>query len=225
MHRQFFKKQIILLTLQIEKADSILLNQVGVYFQDLHNNQDISEAMKKENNPVYDRNTLEFVTVALEYCTFVESANRSELLDFVDKATKILPLLYLKASLLPAIKPDELFEPEMSVTEEMYESVRSSIAALLEDKDSYLDTFHPDMAYSETPIIAFISENLADVYQDVGNFVSLFRQGNEFVMRETIGLCYQNFSNYWGQPLLNALKALHHLRYADESLNELKESE
>ena len=59
MHRQFFKKQIILLTLQIEKADSILLNQVGVYFQDLHNNQDISEAMKKENNPVYDRNTLE----------------------------------------------------------------------------------------------------------------------------------------------------------------------
>lgn len=47
MHRQFFKKQIILLTLQIEKADSILLNQVGVYFQDLHNNQDISEAMKK----------------------------------------------------------------------------------------------------------------------------------------------------------------------------------
>ena len=131
MHRQFFKKQIILLTLQIEKADSILLNQVGVYFQDLHNNQDISEAMKKENNPVYDRNTLEFVTVALEYCTFVESANRSELLDFVDKATKILPLLYLKASLLPAIEPDELFEPEMSVTEEMYESVRSSIAALL----------------------------------------------------------------------------------------------
>ena len=206
--------------MQIEKADSILLNQVGVYFQDLHNNQDISEAMKKENNPVYDRNTLEFVTVALEYCTFVESANRSELLDFVDKATKIL-----KASLLPAIEPDELFEPEMSVTEEMYESVRSSIAALLEDKDSYLDTFHPDMAYSETPIIAFISENLADVYQDVGNFVSLFRQGNEFVMRETIGLCYQNFCNYWGQPLLNALKALHHLRYADESLNELKESE
>lgn len=181
--------------------------------------------MKKENNPVYDRNTLEFVTVALEYCTFAESANRSERIDFVDKATKILPLLYLKAALLPAVEPDELFEPELSVTEKMYESVRSGIAALLEDKDSYLDTFHQDMAYSETPIIAFISENLADVYQDVGNFVSLFRQDNEFVMREAIGLCYHNFCEYWGQPLLNALKALHHLRYADESLNEVKENE
>ncbi len=180
--------------------------------------------MRKENNPVYDRNTLEFVTVALEYCKFVESSDWV-LPDFVDKATKILPLLYLKAALLPAIEPNELFEPEMSVTEEMYESVRYRIAALLEDKDSYLETFLPDMVYSETPIIAFISENLADVYQDVGNFVSLFRQGNEFVMREIIGVCYQNFCNYWGQPLLNALKALHHLRYADDSLNEIKESE
>lgn len=163
---------------------------------------------------------MEFVTVALEYCTFVESASRADPLDFVDKASKILPLLYLKAALLPAIEPDELFEPEMSVTEEMYESVRSGIAALLKDKDSYLETFHPDMAYSETPIVAFISENLADVYQDVGNFISLFRQGNEYVMREAAGLCYQNFRDYWGQPLLNALKSLHHLRYADESFNE-----
>ena len=26
--------------------------------------------MEKENNPIYERNTLEFVTVALEFCTF-----------------------------------------------------------------------------------------------------------------------------------------------------------
>lgn len=30
--------------------------------------------MEKENNPIYERNTLEFVTVALEFCTFVETA-------------------------------------------------------------------------------------------------------------------------------------------------------
>lgn len=176
--------------------------------------------MIKEGNSIYERNTLEFVTVALEYCSFVENAVNTGVFDFVDKATKILPLLYLKASLLPQLESEELFEPEFHITEEMYDSIRSSIAALLADKDIYLDTFHADMKYSETPIASFISENMADIYQDVGNFIALFREGNEIVMREALSLCYHNFCDYWGQPALNALKALHCLRYADEELKE-----
>ena len=172
--------------------------------------------MEKENNPIYERNTLEFVTVALEFCTFVENAGGSGLFDFLDKAVKLLPLLYLKATLLPEAEEDEDADPELTVTEDMYESVRNRIAGLLGEKDSYLETFHPDMQYSDTPIAAFISENLADVYQDTGNFISLFRQGNEAVMLEAIALCRNNFREFWGQQLLNALKALHAVRYSEE---------
>lgn len=180
----------------------------------------------KENNPIYDRNTLEFVTVALEYCTFIETARQTDQFTFVDKMVKLLPLLYLKASLLPAVTPNEEIDPELTVTEEMYESVRNQIALLLGDKDTYLETFHPDMPYSETPIAAFVSENLADVYQDTGNFVSLFRQGMEEIMQEAIALCRENFRSYWGQQLLNALKALHAIRYdADENLESMEEVE
>lgn len=185
----------------------------------LHNHSlliDISKEMEKENNPIYHRNTLEFVAVALEFCNFVEAAGSSELFDFVDKATKILPLLYLKAALLPEAEPDEDTEPEQTVTEEMYESVRQQIAGLLGERDTYLDTFNPDMPYSDTPIASFISENLADVYQDAGNFVALFRQENEAAMQQALALCRSNFGAYWGQPLLNALKALHTVRYTDE---------
>ncbi|MCC8154174.1 MAG: DUF5063 domain-containing protein [Tannerellaceae bacterium] len=152
--------------------------------------------MEKENNPVYDRNTLEFVTVVLEYCTFVESSGQLSLFDFVDKATKLLPLLYLKAGLLPSLTPDEDSIPEYTVTEDMYESVRNRIAGLLGEHDTYLDTFHPDMQYSDAPVAAFISENLADVYQDTGNFVSLFRQGFEEVMLEAVAVCATNFKDY-----------------------------
>ena len=74
-------------------------------------------------------------------------------------------MLYLKATLLPEAEEDEDAEPELTVTEDMYESVRNRIAGLLGEKDSYLETFHPDMQYSDTPIAAFISENLADVYK------------------------------------------------------------
>mgnify|MGYP002226073761 FL=1 len=109
-----------------------------------------------------------------------------------------MPLLYLKATLLPEAEEDEDAEPELTVTEDMYESVRNRIAGLLGEKDSYLETFHPDMQYSDTPIAAFISENLADVYQDTGNFISLFRQGNEEVMLEAIVLCRKNFCGILG---------------------------
>ena len=170
--------------------------------------------MEKENNPIYERNTLEFVTVALEFCTFVENAGNTGLFDFLDKAVKILPLLYLKATLLPEAEEEEDAEPELTVTEDMYESVRNRIAGLLGEKDSYLETFHPDMQYSDTPIAAFISENLADVYQ-----------GNEEVMLGAIVLCRKNFSEFWGQQLLNALKALHAVRYSDEEFLETNEEE
>ncbi|MDD4514596.1 DUF5063 domain-containing protein [Massilibacteroides sp.] len=166
-----------------------------------------------EHSPIYERNTLEFVTVALEFCSFIENTKEVSLFDFVDKATKLLPLLYLKAALLPEIESDDDIELELTVTEDMYESVRERIADLLGEYDAYLDTFHPDMQYSDAPIAAFISENLADVYQDTGNFVSLFRQGNEDIMQEAMAVCRTNFIEFWGQPLLNALKAMHSLRY------------
>ena len=167
-----------------------------------------------ENSPIYERNTLEFVTVGLEFCSFIENTKDTVLFDFVDKSTKLLPLLYLKASLLPEVESDDDVEMELTVTEDMYESVKENIANLLGEYDAYLETFHPDMQYSDAPIAAFVSENLADVYQDIGNFISLFRQGNEDIMQEAIAVCRINFKDFWGQPLLNALKALHAVRYS-----------
>lgn len=168
----------------------------------------------EENKPIYERNTLEFVTIALEFCSFIEKIKSSDLFNFVDKATKLLPLLYVKAALLPEIESNDDLELELTVTEDMYESVRENIADLLGEYDAYLETFHPDMQYSDTPIAAFVSENLADVYQDMGNFVSLFRQGEEEIMQEAVAICKKNFKEYWGQPLLNTLKALHAVRYS-----------
>ena len=175
--------------------------------------------MEQEKNPIYGHDVLEFVTVALEFCTFVEKANELELFDFSDKATKLLPLLYLKATLLPDLEEED-DELECSVTEEMYERVRTGLAHLLGEQDSYLETFHPDMPYSDTPIVAFISESLADVYQDTGNFISLFRQGNEELMQAAVARCRQNFQTLWGHQLLNALKALHQVRYNSEDIFE-----
>lgn len=173
--------------------------------------------MNKENHPVYDKNTLEFVTVAFEFCSWIEKTAEYDLFRFVNNATKLLPLLYLKATLLPEVDElDEEIDTAHFITEETYDAVRNRIAGLLGEHDSYLETFLPDMQYSDTPIVAFISENLADLYQDVGDFVALFRQGYEKTMLQALAECTENFRLYWGQKLLNALKALHMIRYSEE---------
>ena len=45
-------------------------------------------------------------------------------------------------------------------------------------------------------------------------------------MRESIALCAQNFRDYWGGRLLNALKALHAVRFSgDEDMQPIEEEE
>ena len=169
------------------------------------------------SNLIYNKNTLEFVTVTLEFCALMEATSGQTLLSFTDKAVKILPLLYLKATLLPAIEEvDKEDDIEHFITENTYEAIRHRTADLLGEYDSYLETFHPDMEYSDTPVAATISENLADVYQDLGDFAALFRQENEEVMEQALFVCEENFRLHWGQKLLNALKALHVVRFNEE---------
>jgi hypothetical protein len=174
-----------------------------------------------ENKVIYDKNTLEFVTVTLEFCALMEAATKHTLFSFSDKAIKILPLLYLKATLLPASEePDEEYDLEHFITENTYEAIRYRTADLFGEYDSYLETFHPDMEYSDTPVAATISENLADIYQDLGDFAALFRQENEEVMKQALYICEEDFRLHWGQKLLNALKAIHVVRFNEELTNE-----
>jgi len=169
------------------------------------------------NNLIYNKNTLEFVTVTLEFCALMEATSKHTLFSFSDKAIKILPLLYLKATLLPAFEePDEEYDIEYFITENTYEAIRNRTADLFGEYDSYLETFHPDMEYSDTPIAATISENLADIYQDLGDFAALFRQENEEVMKQALYVCEENFRLHWGQKLLNALKAIHVVRFNED---------
>lgn len=171
-------------------------------------------------NPLYGHDTIEFVTVAVEFCAFIEHAEANEPQHFTGKAVKILPLLYLKATMLPDIDVfyDEL--PPMAVTEDDYNAVCNRLATLLGTKDSFLDTFVEDMKYSDTPIASHISECLADVYQDIANFIAFYRTGTESIMQQGLALCSNNFRHYWGQQLLNALKALHSVHFSDDNEDE-----
>lgn len=176
--------------------------------------------MDTDKQIIFDKNVVEFVTVAAQVCAFLERASEQSRGTFVDTSLKLLPLLYLKACLLPSCSRMEELDPETFVTEADYEIVRGAVAAVMADKDDYLEVFLDDMAYSDTPIRQTISEGLADIYQPLRDFLEVYRLGLEYTMNDALVICREQFAEYWGQRLLNVLRALHAVRYAAPSADE-----
>jgi chromatin segregation and condensation protein Rec8/ScpA/Scc1 (kleisin family) len=169
--------------------------------------------MDKETSVIFDKNVIEFVTVAAEYSAFLERAAEKRRDELVDTLLKLLPLLYLKASMLPPCEVIGDDAPEAYVTEDLYEQLRHTLAELMGDADDYLDVFVEDMIYSDQPIKKSISEDLADIYQDIKDFIFVFQQGLGEVMNDALALCQENFAQLWGQKLVNTLRALHDVKY------------
>lgn len=168
---------------------------------------------------VYSKNTIEFVTVAVQYCAFLEDLKEINESELTDKLTKLLPLLYLKASLIPETDTVNEEEPEITVTESDYNNISTHIYNIFGQNDTYLEVFLQDMKYSETPISASISEDLSDIYQDLKNFAAIFERGITDNMNDALYVCNENFKAYWGQKLVNVLRALHSLKYSIDNDN------
>ena len=169
--------------------------------------------MEHTSQVIFDKNSIEFVTVAAEYCSFIERSRGADKKSFVDTALKILPLLYLKASLIPECELIGEGDLEVFVTEDDYEYIRLVVAHVMGAQDDYLEVFHPDMAYSDTPIKKTISEDLADIYQDLKDFISVFQLGMNATMNDSLCVCKEHFAEFWGQRLVNTMRALHDVKY------------
>ena len=165
------------------------------------------------------------ISVIFAVYLLLERARDMKCYDFVDTALKILPLLYLKATLLPPCEPIGEDEPETFVTEEDYELIRRAIAGVLGAKDDYLEVFLPDMVYSDTPIKKCISEDLADIYQDLKDFISVFQLGLNETMNDSLVVCKEHFREFWGQRLVNTMRALHDVKYSPADDGEEEEME
>ena len=170
--------------------------------------------MKQQSQVIFERNTVEFVTVAAEFCAFIERSEGQQRAEFVDTLLKILPLLYIKASMLPECEVMGDDSLETFVTEDDYEVIRINLQEVLADHDDYLDVFVEEMKYSDTPIRKSIAEDLADIYQVVKDFVCQFQSGLNETMHDALAQCREHFMEYWGQTLVNTMRALHEVKYS-----------
>lgn len=181
---------------------------------------------KEEKSEIaYHKNVIEFVAVAAELCHFLEDEAEISRKEWVERMLRLLPLLYVKTLMLPQASMLNEEVPPTFVREEDYARIVNRIAEVMGEEDTYLDVFVDEMKYSDRPISAFVSENLADLYQDIRNFVSVYQFELSDQMEDALAVCRENFVLYWGQKLVNVLRPLHALKCRYEELGTDEETD
>lgn len=163
---------------------------------------------------------LEFVTVAAEYCAMLEQFADVDKTNFVAKMQKLLPLLYLKASLLPEVAEGEECFVQNYVSEDDWMALFLGMKDKLGEDTEYLEVFDERMKDSEAPVVASLAENFADIYQDLRDFLTNLHLGTDELVAAALWKLQMNFADYWGQYTVNALRAIHHIVTKAEDTHE-----
>lgn len=159
---------------------------------------------------VYRREVIEFLTVAAQICAYLEQQMEEDNKQIVvERLLCLLPMLYLKARMLE--KPEEELEGDLEqfCTEEAYNYVQQLLAGKLGTDDTYLDVMVENSRYTDEPVMCTISENVADIYQELRDLCANYQTQEPAIMNDAVCAVLEAFELHWGQKLLNALRALH----------------
>ncbi len=167
---------------------------------------------------IESKNTIEFSTVAAEYCSFLRQSEQVEKKKYLEILQKILPLLYLKGSLLSRIEPSQDSEILKFVTEADYNFILEKLGRQLAENDIYIEIIEPISRRNFDSTQALLSECLSDIYQELSDFIQLFRVGDETAMADSLWECQQSFEQYWGPRVVSALSAIHGILYGKEEI-------
>jgi len=165
---------------------------------------------------IQSKQIIDMVTVANEFCLFVEDSERYDKVYIVDYLQRVLPLLYLKGSMLPEIDESTDTDNERYVIEETWEYIYNTFMNLFGEENSY---YFWNPALNEASPSA-LSENMADLYQDLKDFVFLFAKPSYYAKLNAVYMCRLFFAERWGKCIPFLLSHLHTLKYDNSKINE-----
>ena len=180
----------------------------------------ISDMENPASEAVTSNNVIDMITVANEFCLFIEKIPDYSNEDIIEYLRKIIPLLYIKGCILPVVQVSDESANERFLTEEQWEQAFNDLRKVFGDKEIYwyIDNSDPQ---DNDPIKASLAENFADVYQDMKDFLLLYQKNTQAARENAVNECKNLFENHWGYRLVNALKTLHHLTFQDNVIDEL----
>jgi len=156
-------------------------------------------------------NVLDMFTVANEFCIFTEKAEKYNPDEVLQYYAKITPLLYLKGAILPVVEPDEDYFAERFVNEDQWENIYNALLTVFSGKDDFFTLSYENA--DNVPLKASISEHLADIYQDLKDFVLLYQKNHTYARQNAVHECRKLFITHWGARIAALLPALHAITF------------
>lgn len=161
-----------------------------------------------------ENNNLGFIALSTKYCVFLENEQTIEQRAFIDTMRKLLASIYINVPEEEMGEESYFFSHDTNwVTENDYNYIRNNVYKIMGEYDEYLEVFAQDMVYSDKPILQTISENLADIYQSLRNYIEAYKTNSEEIIQEATANLIYDFNENWGQKLVNCLRALHEVRF------------
>jgi hypothetical protein len=172
----------------------------------------IEKTEEEIHDPLYSRMVIEMLTVSNEYCLFMEKAEELKKEEILKYLQKLLPIVYLKASLLPDMPVSDENAAEHFVTEEQWENLFNILREKFGKEDHYYFIDLGEKSNTDA-IHASLSENLTDIYQDLKDFVLLYQKPLRSAQENAVRDCKGLFETRFGFRLVNAHHAIHYLMY------------
>ena len=173
--------------------------------------------MEDNINKIKSTVVLEMIRVAHEYNVFCEDIVKKETKDILSFYQKVLPLLYIKSSLLPDIEPSDKSANERYVAEEHWEGIFMNLKEKFSKADEYWE-----LNENYDSVKASLAEKLADVYQDTKDFVVLFQKNQISAKENAVFEIKRLFMVHWGPRCISAINQIHTVLYQKE-INEENE--
>ncbi len=167
---------------------------------------------KESKEIVQSRNVLEFITVTNELCIFLEENDKYDIAFIYTYLQKVLPLLYLKGTLMPDVFVDDDGANERFVTLEQWEKIYLSLLGKTGTDDSFYFIGADDNQDTKQQK-GSIAENLADIYQDLKDFVLLYQKNKLTAQENAVHSCKVLFEINWGIKALLTNTAIHNILY------------
>ena len=159
---------------------------------------------------LYSRKVIDMLTVSNEYCLFLEKTESHSKEEIFQYMQKLLPLIYLKASLLPDIPANDEDAAEHFVTEEQWENLFNILSIKFGNDDVYHFIDLHEKSHSD-PIRASLAENFTDLYQDLKDFILLYQKPLRTSQENAVRDCKNLYETRFGYRLVNAQQAIHYL--------------
>ncbi len=175
---------------------------------------------------IYSEEVIEFVRLTAAYCGWLENSLTQKRKPWFHKLRILMAGLYQQALKLPAVEAIYQEGNRKFVKEEEYNRIRAMVRKKAGQWDAYPEVFDPQEPIEELDITASVSEDCADIYQELKDFITLYHIGNHEMMNDALWEVRENFDRLWGQKLLNVLRVIHRLlTFADLSQEEDEEEE